>query len=292
MMIYILLGILLFALLTGVIGYEYQHNVCKKTALFFSLIGLFLASALALITWTAALSVILFFLVRWKKMPFAGMMTMGWGFLCLKHLVPGFYNPSFFQSIHLTQWSSPYNLYLNLDKAFFALCLLLTSQKEKEGQSLSALAVFTIAMRYLGILVFTLLGIGVITGFVRFEAKIPSILLLWCLTNITVVMQEEVIYRLYLQRSLQKTLKTKIKTRWAPFLSIALPSIIFAFMDAKGLVPGKKDILYCLCTMIASLTYGTVYHKTKNIVWSGFVHFALNLIHILFFTYPSYQISR
>lgn len=54
-----------------------------------------------------------------------------------------------------------------------------------------------------------------------------------------------------------------------------------------GLAHFKGGISYVMLATVAGVGYGFVYQKTKRIESSILVHFAVNTIHFLFFTYPA-----
>lgn len=54
-----------------------------------------------------------------------------------------------------------------------------------------------------------------------------------------------------------------------------------------GLAHFKAGLAYMIFASIAGAFYGLTYQKTRRILCSILVHFGVNLIHLIFFTYPA-----
>ncbi|WP_338140494.1 CPBP family intramembrane glutamic endopeptidase [Cardinium endosymbiont of Oedothorax gibbosus] len=93
-----------------------------------------------------------------------------------------------------------------------------------------------------------------------------------------VCMEEEIIFRGFLQNALQNALKnyTSKNELWA----IIITSSVFGMVHFQG------GLTYIGLATIASVCYGYTYYKTGKILCSMIVHFGLNLLHLLLFTYP------
>ncbi len=63
--------------------------------------------------------------------------------------------------------------------------------------------------------------------------------------------------------------------------ALLICAILFGLAHAGG------GVWYVLLATVAGLGYGLVYHRTQRIELSILLHFALNSIHILFFSYPA-----
>ena len=120
---------------------------------------------------------------------------------------------------------------------------------------------------------------AVVSGYVKFDPKIPNITLIWVLNNLLFVsFSEEVIYRGFLQKNLTQWLPNKLNPA---IISLAVTSIIF------GLAHFRDGPIYMVLAGICGLFYGYTYYKTNRILCAMLVHFLLNFTHFIFFTYPS-----
>lgn len=116
---------------------------------------------------------------------------------------------------------------------------------------------------------------GILLNYIRWDYKIPPIFWEWCMQNLCfVTFSEEVLCRGIIQQYAQQVLKS-------PKLAIIGSAIIFGVLHVQG------GIIYVILSTIAGLIYGWVYAKTRRILPAMFVHFGLNLVHILCFTYSS-----
>ena len=194
------------------------------------------------------------------------------------HNVVGFHNRILLEDVFVSNKSHNYTMYYNIDKILIALILyvcstLVTDQKRLDEKSiLQTLQVF-------GGATFILLVPAIISGFIKVEPKIPTIMPIWVINNLLFVcFSEEVVFRGFLQNSLQEMLpKKNIYTA----VAIIITAIVF------GLYHYRDGILLIAFSAIAGLFYGYIYFRTKRILCAMLVHFLLNLTHFVFFTYPS-----
>ena len=113
--------------------------------------------------------------------------------------------------------------------------------------------------------------------YVHSDIKWPSFTPIWILVNLFFVcMAEEVLCRRVIQHQLASVLKIK----YGNYIAIFISAVIF------GLIHYQGGIKYILLASLAGLFYGHIYDKTKEIRSSILLHFSLNIIHFLFFTYP------
>ncbi len=201
--------------------------------------------------------------------------------LCLGlslHIVPGFHNFNILRNVFITSDAIPFSLYLNLDKTAAGILILgLTCPLIKKLQEWKQLIKITFlpAIILIGILIILSLAMG----YVRFDPKLSDILWIWVPTNLLFVcMAEEALFRGFIQQKLNFYLS---RIKGASYYSIFIAALLFGLMHYTG------GIFYVLLATIAGVGYGWVYYKTARIEASIITHFSLNLIHILFFTYPA-----
>lgn len=190
------------------------------------------------------------------------------------HLSPGFNNPLVIDRLAISPLSIPFSMHLNFDKTISGIILFMNSglynnEKRPDVKSI----ILTSKLLFLCSII--LMTIGTLSGYIKPDFKIPDVLLLWCINNLFFVcLSEEVIFRGIIQNKLEQYSSNK-------YLSLALASLIF------GLVHFKGGIAYILLASIAGGFYGLTYQKTRRILSAMLVHFGLNLIHLIFFTYPA-----
>lgn len=198
----------------------------------------------------------------------------------VQHLLPGFSHTLVLDKVSVSPLSRPYSMYLNFDKVMAGLILYVTSDSIVSERSIDKTSIKQTLIVLLSCVTFILIP-SFLSGHVRFDFKIPGILGIWVLHNVLFVcMAEEVIFRGFLQKLLLSFLKNVPGMNYG---SLLISSLFFGLHHFKG------GMIYVLLASICSLFYGYVYEKTKNIKCSMLVHFGLNLVHFIFFTYPSAQ---
>lgn len=194
------------------------------------------------------------------------------------HKVDGFNNKILFDKIFVTTNATSYTLYFNVDKIFTALLVyicgyLAVAEKPINEKALIDTFVILIAC------IIVILGPAVLSGYVKYEPKIPDIMSVWVINNfLFVCFSEEVIFRGLVQNTLTQWIP---KTKHAALFAIVGSSIIF------GLYHYRDGPIFIALATICGLFYGYAYHKTKRILCSMLVHFFLNFTHIVLFTYPA-----
>ncbi len=201
-------------------------------------------------------------------------------FLLLFHLFPGFHNWRIASSEILSPGARPYSLWLNYDKpfiGFFALAfgLPLINSRARLWHVMRT----AIPLSIVGIAI--MMALSLKSGMIRWDPKIPTLLLPWIIDNLIFVsMAEEGFFRGFIQKGLYQYLGSN---RLAGIVAIILTSLLFAALHYFW-VP---HIPFLALVFIASAIYGTIYQITKSIESSICAHFLLNLTHLLLFTYPS-----
>lgn len=180
--------------------------------------------------------------------------------------------------LKLSMLSKPYSAYFNFDKTSMGLFLLalsipLATTKKQWQQVIVILPISTL------ILVFVLIGPAFFLHYVRWDPKLPSFLPVWIVANLCgTCIWEEAVFRGFIQ----KTLVALLPKKWGfSGISILIASILFGLHHYEG------GLIYIGLSSVAGIIYGIVYHSSKKIETSTLTHFFLNLIHLLFFTYPS-----
>ncbi|OJX11373.1 MAG: hypothetical protein BGO77_06755 [Caedibacter sp. 37-49] len=197
--------------------------------------------------------------------------------LCL-HLLPGFHNFKIIDQIKLSFDSKPYSSYINVDKVLVGSLLLLfyTTLNQSLKEWKVTLRVLPIPLIYVCAL---LLGTAFAMHYIRIDFKVPSILGWWIPTNLLLVcVVEEIFYRGFVQRELTKIFSSFKGGNW---FALGGAAIVFGASHHTGGVP------YVILSTLAGVGYGYVFMRSNRIESSILLHFLVNLIHILAFSYPA-----
>ena len=241
-----------------------------------------------IISSTAAVGILLFFAISYSYFNYNGlnkylryalfiiMLTLTAGYIF--HLMPGFTNVLVINKTQVSSLSSSFSMYLNFDKTIIALILYVTSglwMLEKSIDKKSILDTLLCLLLCIGVILIP----GILSGYIKFDPKIPEILCLWVFNNLLFVSAtEEMIFRGILQNNLKSFLGTRATNY---YLHIIIASIIFGLSHYKG------GVTFMLLAAISGGFYGYIYDKTNRIFCATLVHFGLNLVHLMLFTYPS-----
>ncbi len=195
----------------------------------------------------------------------------------MAHLVPGIINIQLIDDVKFSYDSVPYSTYLNFDKSYLGIVILLLigfgSKKFNYKLILKAAAKnFLLASTIVMLLALSF-------GFVRWDVKFHELFWIWALKNLFLTcMAEEAFYRRYVQGGLEKLLIEKNKN---PLWAIVPSALIFGIAHYTG------GFGYVILSTIAGGFYGYAYATTGRVEAAILTHFGLNLVHFLFFSYPS-----
>lgn len=194
------------------------------------------------------------------------------------HKMPGFANWRILENVQASPLSIPHAVYLNLDKAFAALLLLLTLKQPPAFTLGSWKTGVPGGIAYGIAAAAVLMPLALQSGFVSLDLKVPPHAFLWILTHLVLVcVAEEAFFRGFLQSSLMKTIPGKLG---AP-LAICLTSLVFAGIHYYG------GPVFMGLSAIAGVVYGVCYWRTGRLESAIIAHFVLNAIHYFAFSYPA-----
>lgn len=220
-----------------------------------------------------------------KLKSFLGFVVFALGLALGSHFLPGFRNWKVLEEA-VSLGVSPFPLYLNFDKAAVGLLLLALGHEElcRPGRFLEIIQKSYKVLLWACI---ALLGVAYGFGAVRLDLKWPMFAPLWLAVNLFFVcIAEEAFFRGFVQTQLTHLSergsfgKSFRRKNSAQKLAWFFASVIFGIAHYKG------GLLYVGVATLAGLFYGAVFRKTQRIEASIFVHFAVNSIHFLAFTYP------
>ena len=175
----------------------------------------------------------------------------------------------------------PSSLYVNTAKFFAGLIILyffLAQRSVASAYIQSRFAQFIVAV----VLAVLVIALAYQIVDLQIHVKLFKYIVLFGLVNVLVTcLAEEAFMRLLLQEQIQKFIAGSIKQRfWQELIPLAITTFIFVLTHS---VNGLNNIVVFA---VAGFCYGLVYSLTKNIWACVVVHFAVNIIHFSFFTYP------
>ncbi|WP_277206036.1 CPBP family intramembrane glutamic endopeptidase [Vibrio misgurnus] len=192
-----------------------------------------------------------------------------WCLALFFHWLPGFSNLQVLDKVITSPNSTPFSLYLNLDKplVFFALLLAFPALLGDSKTPNIKATLLTL------VLLFSLLPISVWLGALAFEWSLPEWWWIFAINNLLLTcVTEEALFRGVIQQKAQQQLGT--------IAGLLIASILFGMVHFSG------GLLLMIFATLAGLGYGLIFHFTGRLWISIAVHFLFNLAHLLFFTYP------
>ena len=195
-------------------------------------------------------------------------------------VTPGFTNILLFDKVFISPDSLPYSFSLPVYAALTGI-ILLYSQKKR---GVSCIQIWTQALRVipfpLCFVAIVLIGTAFSFHYIRFDPKYnPAIFLPWAWCNLFFTCTaEEAFFRGFLQKEFTATFHTIKGGTW---IALALSSILFGCAHYQG------GFAYVILSTLAGLGYGYVYLRSQVIESSIFLHFLVNAIHFIGFSYPA-----
>lgn len=198
----------------------------------------------------------------------------------MAHVVPGFSNVLIVKDAIVSPGAPPYTLYLNFDKALIGLFLLAFGMPLAASRA-DWLAILRTAIPWGILVIAVIIGWVFALGGVRLDPKWPWFFPLWAWANLLfAVTAEEAVFRGVIQRMLTGD------KRYAPALQTVSGISVAAILFGAAHFAGGSH--YVVQATFAGAGYGWVYWRSGNRIEAAIlVHFALNVTHILFFTYPA-----
>lgn len=190
------------------------------------------------------------------------------------HLLPGFNNLLVVSNVKAGPESAPFSFWFNFDKAlipFVLLGCLPTLLKRPAAPPANRLwwLVLVLAMPLL-------LLIATLVGGLRVEPHHPEWLGAFMLANLFFVsLAEEALFRGWLQQRLSQ----RLGNVWG----LAIAAVLFGLAHMAG-----GPLLVCFAAL-TGVIYGLFWLWSGRLWVSTLAHFAFNLLHLLFFTYPLWQ---
>jgi len=240
------------------------------------LVALVAAIALGLLDWLAVAAIGAGLSLAWVADKTSGwragclhLLVVIWALALAAHWVPGFERFAVIEQVKTGPTSSPFSLFLKLDKPMliFAFILLMPAmlfrRAHAERKRLICLAVA-------GLLALPFLGIAL--GLLGVELSVPDWLMIFAFNNLLFTcVAEEVLFRGYLQGLLM---------RYGNVLAVVASSLLFGVAHFAG------GGAFVLLASLAGACYGLIYLATGRLYLAVLAHFLFNLYHLIFFSYP------
>lgn len=198
-----------------------------------------------------------------------------WAVGLIIHIYPGINNLLVLDKVISGPLSRPFTLYFNIDKPMliFALLILVPNILSNNEYNWRDISLSFTQKIIIGGGLITLPLLAWALQLVKPELTLPSWWWIFAINNlIFTCVAEEVLFRGYIQGFLCKKLSAPI--------AITIASILF------GLVHFAGGPLFIIIATLAGVLYGLSYYWTRKITVAIVVHFAFNLLHLVFFTYP------
>lgn len=192
----------------------------------------------------------------------------------LQHMIPGFNNQLIISGVQAGPESAPFTFYYNLDKAlipFLLLACLPTLLKRPAHAPANPLwwLVLVLSMPLL-------LLAATLAGGLSPELHWPEWLGSFALANLFFVsLAEEALFRGYIQQRLSQLLGNKS--------ALLIAAALFGLDHLAG---GPLLVFFAFLT---GIIYGLAWLWSGRLWVATLVHFAFNMLHLLFFTYPVWQ---
>ncbi len=208
---------------------------------------------------------------------FALAVTLAMSAGLLAHAFPGFANPRVLDAVVLSHDSVPYTKYLNVDKGVMGLVLLGLVAPARTARP-SRLPAPVLLWRF-ALLATVVIAATIAAGFARWDPKLPAWWTMWLASMaFLTALPEEAVFRHVVQGGLQHWLGGTLRARW---IAMAVGAVLFGLAHLAGGWP------YVALATLAGLGYGWIYAASDSIAMSILAHTGLNLVHLLFLSYPA-----
>ncbi len=196
------------------------------------------------------------------------------GFLLLRHQIMGFGNHLIINQALVSEGAIPYSLWFNKDSMIVGLSLIIVFYKHRPINISTLVQMLFITI--VGVLLLS--GVSLCISFLKLDIKVVSFFGTWLLFNVMFAVIEEAFYRLFLLESVIRLYRGVYSI---PIASVA----VSAFFGLTHYFYG--NVTYAFLAFIASLVYSYTYIACgRRLEASVFCHVMVNVIHMLFFTYP------
>lgn len=211
-----------------------------------------------------------------KKMALLCSIVITVGIIALKmNILPAIYS---FNGLRTSPHAPVFSIVSNTTKMALALLFLplLPSLTDKKATNLPVTSLIYIIIVYLMISSGILVTFALLVKHIKFDFTYPSFFSIWLLNMLWICFSEEIIFRGVVQNYLCRLLVNQRD------LAVLAASLVFGL--------GHWSIGWNMVALstAAGLFYGFLYKATRRLWCPMLLHFGINLIHFIFFSYPYY----
>lgn len=198
------------------------------------------------------------------------------------HAVPGFRNPVALDAVKFSEDGRPFTQYLNFDKGSVGLVLVaLLAPRFRRGDGVLKPLAMTLLLTL--IVAGAALGLAAALGMIRWDPKWPPQALQFLMTNLLLTcVAEEALFRVMVQERLAASPSTGLPHGWGwrPVVALVITAVLF------GAAHAGAGIGMIAVATLAGAGYAFVYQWQRRIEASVLLHFGVNALHFVLFTYP------
>lgn len=194
-------------------------------------------------------------------------------------LLPGFNRTVLTEAVVLSPGAVPYGIGLGFPKVAAGIFVLGIINHACVGSWRELGVVLKRTAPIFAVTLIAVMACALLVGYVRVDPKWTALFLIWAPVNLFFTcLSEEAFFRGFVQHELAQSIKRK---QLAAVVPIGASALLF------GLSHFASGWKYVLAGTLAGVGYGWAYHRTQRIEAAMAVHFGVNAVHFLFFTYPS-----
>jgi membrane protease YdiL (CAAX protease family) len=196
------------------------------------------------------------------------------------HVVPGYRPAVLIPGVKISADAPPFTLRANFDKASVGLLLVALLSNRVRSHS-EWRFVFKRTWPIAGVTTALVVTVALAGSFVALDPKLSQYTPVFFATNLLFTcVAEEAFFRGFLQERLTSLLK---HVRFGSPIAVVCVALLFGLAHLGG------GPTYMLFASMAGIGYGWVYASTRRIEVPILLHFSLNAVHFLGFTYPYLQ---
>lgn len=195
------------------------------------------------------------------------------------HAFPGFQRVPLFPPVRLSPDAVPFGLFASVDKALTGLVMLACVCARNISLADWGRTARTVVW-LLPVTAVCVLGMGCLAHAVRWDPKWPAQAALFLPVNLLFTcVAEEAFFRGLLQERLMRAWGAR-----PAWLAVGVPVVVSAFLFGAVHLAGGWP--FAALATLAGLGNAWAYARTRRIEAAIAVHFGLNALHFLLFTYP------
>ncbi|WP_448550367.1 CPBP family intramembrane glutamic endopeptidase [Thalassotalea fusca] len=213
-----------------------------------------------------------------------------WLIALAAHLLPGFNNFLLLNNVRASELSIEYSMYLNIDKPLIFFILLLSvptlmKSDHHQDRTLTFMPInggakgyqnhwqHVVKIAMMVVLVVAIFGIAYGLGLIKPDVKVPEWWMFFAFSNLLLTcVAEEAFFRGFVQQTLVK--------KYGVTVALAATSILFGVAHFSG------GFAYVCVATLAGLLYGLAHYWYRSLLMPVLLHFIVNMLHLLLFTYP------